>query len=624
MDDLNQDGTAKVLSILSTDTLCLGLLMTISQSKFCRRDELLQTLQRNDRRFASVADKELDDPIALLESAKLVEQNDDAITITLLGTSIAARLETRTPPRVERADSSAKVAKAHEQALDAHHAGSEGGQHRAGKSARDADLPDSQRRISHPAATPPQSSANGPDAQAKTEQASEHRRTPALGLTRLLPGHPDRSRLGREEQPGKQGPESRDRPPFARYAQAAVVATALFIGVGWNFVGADTQVREDYRFATVERGDLQISITATGRIAPIDAVEVSSQLSGQVVELFANFNDKVVAGAPLARLDDKTFAAAVAEAEARLAQAKAAFDSAAAATAGDQGRYEQAKQDDDRANALAKNGRISAQELDGVHAKLITAQSELDAARAEEEVRKAAIDMAESALRKAKIDLERTIIRSPIDGVIIRRSVELGQTVAVSMEAPTLFTIAHDLRQMRVNANVDEADIGQIRVAQGARFSVDAYPDQTFEGQVVEIHRAPETVQNVVTYTVVVTAENPDLSLFPGMTAIVRIVTVDRENVLLVPNAALRFSPDVQPSEVRAHGGPGPNGQGRAARVWVRPGSGRLGSADIGIGMSDGSMTEVLAGDLAEGQSVATGKEPVRGRGSVFGLRLGF
>jgi HlyD family secretion protein len=619
VDDLNQDGTAKVRSILSTDTLCLGLLFAIAQSKFRRRDELFPILRRDDWRFASVADEELDERIALLESAKLVEQNGRAITITPLGTSIAAQLETRTAPRVERAESSATVARAHKQTNEAYDAGSEGEPHRA----RDPGLPDSRQRVSRPAATPLQSAANGPDARAKTEQASKHRRTPAVGLTRLFPRRDDRSRLRREE-PGNQDPETDDRLPFLKYAQAAVVVAALLIGVGWSFVGADTQVRENFRFATAGRGDLQISITATGRIAPIDAVEVSSQLSGQVVELFANFNDKVAAGAPLARLDDKTFAAAVAEAAAGLAQAKASFDSAAAATAGDQGRYEEAKQDEDRANALAKNGRISAQELDGVHARVITAQSELDAARAEEEVRKAAIDMAESTLRRAKIDLERTVIRSPIDGVIIGRSVELGQTVAVSMEAPTLFTIAHDLRQMHVNANVDEADIGQIRVGQSAQFSVDAYPGQIFEGRVVEIHRAPETVQNVVTYTVVVTAENPDLSLFPGMTAVVRIVTADRQNVLLVPNAALRFNPDAAASEARAQGSPGPDGQGRAARVWVRAASGDLSSSDIGIGMSDGSMTEVLAGHLTEGESVAIGKEPVRGSGSVFGLRLGF
>ncbi|MEX1205220.1 MAG: efflux RND transporter periplasmic adaptor subunit [Dongiaceae bacterium] len=402
------------------------------------------------------------------------------------------------------------------------------------------------------------------------------------------------------------------------------IAFAIIAGLAalaWAYVGgAPRDGAASYRFAAVERADLAVFTIATGRIEAIDVVEVSSQLSGQVAELFADFNDEVEAGASLARLDDKTYEAAVAEAEARLAQAEAAHESAVATTEGAVARYEEARLEDRRKQELKAKGNISARDTDKAQADMLTAKSELNAARAEEAVQKAAIDMAGAALRKARIDLDRTIIRAPIDGVVIRRSVELGQTVAASLEAPKLFTIAHDLREMWVHARVDEADIGQIRVGQNARFSVDAYPDRSFTGRVIEIRRAPEIVQNVVTYTVVITMENPDLALLPGMTALVRIATTERPNALLVPNAALRFEP--------ATGASPPTGAadsaGASARVWARTGSGGLSPVATGIGASDGSMTEVLAGSLAEGQEVAIGESTVRSERTLFGLRLGF
>jgi len=401
-----------------------------------------------------------------------------------------------------------------------------------------------------------------------------------------------------------------------------LIVVAVLGAVAWVFAtGAGPDGPAGYRFATVTRADFAVFTIATGRIEAIDVVEVSSQLSGQVGELSADFNDRVAAGAALARLDDKTYQAEVAEAEARLAHAEAAHQSAVAATAGTAARYEEAGLDHKRKQALKAKGNISARDAERARAAMLAARSDLSAARADESVQNAAIDMAAAALRKARIDLDRTIIRAPIDGIVIRRSVELGQTVAASLQAPTLFTIAHDLSEMRVHARIDEADIGRIAAGQGARFTVDAFPDRVFAGRVNEIHRAPQIIQNVVTYTVVVSTRNPDLALLPGMTALVRIATIERPDTLLVPNAALRFAP--------ANGAPAADGDaaglaGRPGQVWIRAAGDGLSPVDIGTGASDGSLTEVIGGPLNAGQEVAIGAVAARRERTLFGLRLGF
>jgi len=403
----------------------------------------------------------------------------------------------------------------------------------------------------------------------------------------------------------------------------AVIAVALIV-LGWIELGSNRPHDGNiYRFANVVRSDLKISTIATGRLEAVDAVEVSSQLSGQVVRLYANFNDKVASGAPLAQLDDKTFKAAVAESQARLAHAKASYDSALAKIAGAKARYEAARADYRRKAALKKEAAFSAQELGTSRANMFTMESELNVALADEAVQKAAIEEAEAALRQAQINLARTVIRSPIAGTVINRTVELGQTVAVSMQAPTLFTIARDLSHMRVHATVDEADIGRIRVGQNVEFSVDAYPKRTFTGRVIEIHRAPKIVQNVVTYTVVTTAENRDLALLPGMTAIVHIVTTERPHALLVPNAALRFQPETDTSGSALRGSGDANDGGRA-HVWVRSSSGRLSRVQVNIGASNGSMTEVISGPLSQRQAVAVERLATHGEKRLFGIRLGF
>jgi HlyD family secretion protein len=401
---------------------------------------------------------------------------------------------------------------------------------------------------------------------------------------------------------------------------AAIAVVLIFFS--WNYVEANRPNDVvSYRFANVKRSDLKISTLATGRLKAIDAVEVSSQLSGQVVKLNASFNDKVKSGSPLAQLDDKTFKAAVALDKARLAHAKASYDTALAKIAGAKARYEAAYKDYQRKTALKKAAAISMLDVDTTRAKMVTAESELNAARADESVQQAAIEEAEASLHQAQINLARTIIRSPIDGIVINRTVELGQTVAVSMEAPTLFTITRDLSHMHVNGIVDEADIGQIRVGQHVQFSVDAYPNRIFTGRVIEIHRAPKIVQNVVAYTIVTSAENRDLALLPGMTAMVHIITTERPHALVVPNAALRFQPKTATGGTS--GGKAAAGNGRLAHVWVRTGSGSLSRAEIRTGASDGSITEVVSGPLAEGQAIAVGTRVIHREKRFFGIRLG-
>ncbi len=219
----------------------------------------------------------------------------------------------------------------------------------------------------------------------------------------------------------------------------------------------------------------------------------------------------------------------------------------------------------------------------------------------------------EQALRQAQVDLERTYIRAPVDGTVVGRSVDVGQTVAASLQAPTLFTIAQDLRNMQVDTNVDEADVGRVTVGQTATFTVDSFPSRTFTGEVVQIRKAPLVVQNVVTYDVVVSAKNPEQRLLPGMTANVRIIIEQKESVLQVPNAALRFRPPGMEAPDRERPArPGPGSGGRAGgpptgRVWVLGPDGKPAALSLQLGIGDGTYTEVAKGEIKEGQQVIVG-----------------
>ena len=406
-----------------------------------------------------------------------------------------------------------------------------------------------------------------------------------------------------------------------------------------------------YLTQPVERGDLVTVLTATGEVSAVVTVTVGSQQSGQISELFVDFNDPVRRGQPIARLDAGTFTAKLRQAEAGLSEAiatvsiqRAALDKAKIDLENERARLkigdaqvenarviaDNSRRDFDRKKTLVKRSTIAPAALEDASATyyssialLRAAEGERAAAAGAVPAADAAVQMAEATLRharaavdqqraaldQARIDLARTVIRAPIDGVVIDRSVDRGQTVAATLEAPTLYTIAQDLRNMEVHAAVDEADIGQIRPRQQARFTVDAYPGRVFEATVSQIRKAPTLVENVVTYKVVLTAQNPDLSLLPGMTATVQITVNSATEVLKVPNAALRFRPstDAQATESRAD------------TVWIMDGLGRLHPIAVRLGRSDAQWTELLTGDLQVGEEVVIGTAPAE-PSSWFGI----
>lgn len=437
---------------------------------------------------------------------------------------------------------------------------------------------------------------------------------------------------------------------------AALVGLAAFC-FAVVLLGEETS-EATYLTAEIERGDLKTTVTAIGKLDAVGTVEVGSQLSGQVAELLVDFNDEVKEGQPLARLDPRTFESEVREAEAALEMARAqvltehaTLKSAVAETAATHSRLKVAEAGVERARAqlaetqrdlgrkqtLAGTETLAPAHVDQAMTTNISAAAGLRAAEAEVEIAKEAVIAAEARqlmadadllyaqaaerqraaeLDQARIDLARTVIAAPSDGVVIGRDVDRGQTVAASLEAPTLFTIAHDLRHMEVHAKVDEADIGQIRVGQQASFIVDAYPDRTFSGTVEQIRKAPEVVENVVTYTVVLSTRNPDLVLLPGMTAIIDLVVMEVENVLKVPNAALRFEP---PGTTGANAASGVSlGSGQAAVVWV-PGDAPH-PVEVTLGHSNDSATELVDGPLRAGQRVIVGMASTPQEHSWFGL----
>jgi HlyD family secretion protein len=431
-----------------------------------------------------------------------------------------------------------------------------------------------------------------------------------------------------------------------------------------------------YRTAALDRGDIVATVATSGTLNAVVLVDVSSQISGQLQELYADFNSAVTQGEVIARIAPETYEAKVkqAEAELEIAQAllpvqhaqiernRADLENAQAALAGARAQtvraevaLDDASRDWERKRPLAERGVVS--ENEGARAKNAyhSAVAQVNATRADEQSQSAAaraatavlrmaeaqlpnnlaqVKQREAVLQQARTDLERTYIRAPVTGTVVNRAVNRGQTVAASLSAPTLFTLAKDLTRMQVQASVVEADVGRFQVGQAATFTVDAFPGLTFTGEVTQIRKAPLVVQNVVTYTVVISAENPDQGLLPGMTANLRVVVARKNGVLKVPNTALRFRPvGVPPGEAQLSGGADPasgrpgGSLGMPGRVFVVGPDGRPTPVSLWLGATDGRMTEVLAGELAEGQAVITGTAPAglveRGpRLAVAGRRL--
>lgn len=421
--------------------------------------------------------------------------------------------------------------------------------------------------------------------------------------------------------------------PLIALAVLLAATAALWFWQPWN-TAADTPA---YRLGKVERGSLSAAVSASGTLAASVTVQVGSQVSGQINELMADFNSEVQAGQVIARLDPASFESRVAQAEADLLSAQGGVEVARGNVAARQAETKRAEValDDARRNlerkqGLVAQGFISPAELDTAQAAFGSARESLALARANGDVSvaqlkssQAQVAQRQAALRQAQVDLSHTVIRSPVSGTVISRNVDVGQTVAASLQAPVLFTIAQDLSRMEVNVAVDEADVGRVKVGQKVAFTVDAFPGERFAGEVKQIRKAAQTSNNVVTYSVMASVDNPEQKLLPGMTANASLLTEERQGVLKVANEALRFRPTQNggapvKTEIRAR----ESGPGVPGRVWVVK-DGKPVALPLRLGVSDGRMTEVLKGDVAEGTEIILGMDEAGGgrrRGSPFGM----
>jgi HlyD family secretion protein len=448
----------------------------------------------------------------------------------------------------------------------------------------------------------------------------------------------------------------------------AVAVVGAFISLGtWFFLRAQSGMQ--YRTAAAERGEVDFAISATGNPNAVVTVQVGSQVSGNIMALYADFNSKVSKGELIARIDPAPFQAKVDQAKANLdaananainAQANvqkalasvqaanASLANAKAALVKAQVAAQDAKTKADRRVTLAQEGIISKEDLDtaqetanaaaadvsaaqaqeqaaGENVKV--SQAETDAARTQLQANQAQAKQAAAALASTQIDLNNTYIKAPVDGVVVSRNVDVGQTVAASLAAPTLFQIAQDLTKMQVDTNVSEADVGRVAVGQSASFTVDAYPGRVFRGTVTAVREAPINVQNVITYDVVIGVSNTDLKLFPGMTANVKIMIEQQPDVLKVPNAALRYHPATAQSQPA---GTRPGGAGKGKKGGAQPQSSVWILADdkpvqlkVTTGITDGTYTQITGGNLKEGDQVIEAalskKDTTSATSSVFG-----
>jgi len=351
-----------------------------------------------------------------------------------------------------------------------------------------------------------------------------------------------------------------------------------------------------YRTAKVERGDLVQTVKATGTVQPIQQVQVGTQVNGPVQKLYVDYNDHVQAGQVVAQIDPAAYQAKVAQDRANLQSAFAAVEQVRA-------KLTQAEKELQRSRELVSRNLISQSDLDG-------AVADRDSLAAQLKLAQAGVEQARAALTLSQTNLDYTTIKSPVDGVVVARNVDEGQTVVASFASQTLFVIAADLKQMQVEASIPEADIGKIQAGQPVAFSVDAYGEEKFQGAVSQVRIAATTLQNVVTYPVIVKAANPDQKLLPGMTANLTFQVDQRTGVLKVPNAALRFRPQ---NQAAAAPEPAPAGP----RLWVLTGQG-LESIPVTLGINDGSFTELAGGEVKEGQEVVIGMaEPGAAAGKV-------
>jgi HlyD family secretion protein len=355
---------------------------------------------------------------------------------------------------------------------------------------------------------------------------------------------------------------------------AVVILILILIGVLYFFKKSDKAPQ--YITQTAERGDIRATVSATGTVNAVTTVLVGTQVSGTIKQLYVDYNSTVKKGQLLAQIDPASFEAQVAQASANLLLARANLEKSRVALRDTLTTFERNK-------ILYGKNFISKSDLDTSETVYLSALAQIKASEAQVEQTRAALSLSQTNLRY-------TQIVSPVNGTVISRSIDVGQTVAASFQTPTLFTIAQDLTKMQIDASIDEADIGRIKTNQPVTFTVDAYPDQTFKGNVSEIRNAPTTVQNVVTYAVIVKVDNPELKLKPGMTANVSIIIDDKKGILRIPNAALRVK--IQDKEITATT---PKGTG----VWILEDK-KPTRVPLTIGISDNRFTEILSGNISE------------------------
>ena len=398
-----------------------------------------------------------------------------------------------------------------------------------------------------------------------------------------------------------------------RWMIIAIVVVLVGVGLGalrWIRT-ADSGPR--YRTVKVERGDLTQVVKSTGQVQPIKTVQVGTQVNGPVKKLYVDYNDRVTAGQVVAQIDPTVYQAQTDQARANLRAAQANVDST-------QAKLTQAEAELKRNRELIVRNLVSQSDLD-------TTVANRDVLAAQLKQAQAAVAQTQAALQLAETNLAYTTIRSPVDGVVIARNVDEGQTVVASFTSQTLFVIATDLKQMQVEADVPEADIGKIKDGQPVRFTVDAYPDQDFEGKVSEVRLSAAIQQNVVTYPVIIKAPNPDEKLLPTLTANVSVEVAHHEHVLKVPNSALRFKYEpAGPASGNGTASAAPRPGDHRHQVWVPDGK-QLKAVYLAPGISDGTNTEVPEGTLKEGQEVVIGilegqAQPAQGTDNPFAVKM--
>jgi HlyD family secretion protein len=383
-------------------------------------------------------------------------------------------------------------------------------------------------------------------------------------------------------------------------SKKVIGVTILLLAIGlifWLSLSSKRSKEPKFRTEMIQRGDVTTTVTATGTLSALTTVQVGSQASGIVSKIFVDFNSKVRKGQLLAELDPTNF----------------------------QAQVDQRKADLERARVETQNSRIAYERAKHLVEQKLLSQSEYDVAFANLQSNEASQNLAEAALRQAITNLSYTKILSPIDGIVVARQYDIGQTVAASFQAPTLFTIAQDLTKMQVSTNIDEADIGRVTVGKLATFTVDAFPERPFHGTISQVRLATQVVQNVVTYPVLIDVDNPNLDLKPGMTANVTIPVETRADVLKVPNAALRFQPDPDDLATKPNTDvPSKQFQKRKETViYTLNDSGKLVSVPVKTSITDGNFTGIESAQLKENQQVVVGLVTARAMESTGGMMQG-